>query len=238
MEQKRKLEKYFEKLKFVEKTHTYTVDNEVYPSVSGLIKRYYKQFNSKAQSVRTARVEGITPEEVLANWKAISDEACDRGTRVHLFGEAYVWDRSLKPSCPQEEAVCKFWDELPAWLVPVKMELQMYHMDYKYAGTADILLLNLKTGKLVIADYKTNKNLFKNFRGQTLLKPFSHLLDQPINKYQLQLSFYQILLEQTGYEVEDRVIVWLRKTGEYELYMTEDYTETLLKELDITHGKA
>lgn len=230
-----RLRNCFSELKFVEKTHTYTVQGKRMPSVSGLIKNYYKDFDSKAQSVRTARVYGRKPEDVRAEWKAISDEACERGTRVHLFAEDYVWDRSLKPSCQQEEAACSFWDTLPSWLVPVTMEIQMFHKEFDFAGTADIVLYNKRTDKLIIADYKTNKDLFKNHRGQTMLKPFSHLLDMPLNKYQLQLSYYQILLEQTGFEVESRVVVWLKKDGTFDMYHTEDYTEILNKELEAWH---
>jgi hypothetical protein len=32
------------------------------------------------------------------------------------------------------------------------MELKMYDTDVKKAGTADLILLNKKTGKLIIAD--------------------------------------------------------------------------------------
>lgn len=60
-----------------------------------------------------------------------------------------------------------------------------------------------------------------------MLGIFDNLLDSPYNKYQLQLSFYQILLEQIGLKVSSRKLIWLRPTGKYELYNTEDYTDVL-----------
>lgn len=224
---------HFSNLHFEEERHIYTVDGSRLPSVSGLIKDYHKPFPKDA-ATNVAKRDGLTETQVRTNWKEISDEACDRGHRVHTFGEHYPFDRNLKPPAKpgtleyeQQVAVMKFWDEMPPHLSPVIMELRMYHKVFRYAGTADIILFNNLTGKLLIADYKTNKDLYKNFMGQTLINGFEHLLDCPLNKYQLQLSFYQIMLEQTGFEIEDRVLVWLKNDANYEMYKLENLTEQL-----------
>ena len=107
----------------------------------------------------------------------------------------------------------------------------MFHHTYDYAGTADIILLDQRDGSLVIADYKTNKNLFKQYKNQKMLAPFSFLDDTPYNHYQLQFSYYQILLEQTGLTVSDRMLIYLKLDGTYKVFHTNDYTEKLLKEL-------
>ena len=60
-----------------------------------------------------------------------------------------------------------------------------------------------------------------------MLGPFKDLLDMPLNHYQLQLSFYQILFEQLGLRVESRKIIWVKPTGDYEMYDTQDYTSIL-----------
>jgi hypothetical protein len=66
-----------------------------------------------------------------------------------------------------------------------------------------------------------------------MLNPFELLLDNPFNKYQLQLSFYQILLEQIEcIKVSNRKIVWLVGDGEYRLYDVQDYTPILLEILE------
>lgn len=225
-----RIEYYFKDLRFKESTHTYKVDGKVLPSVSGLIKNFVKPFPKDAAG-KSAKRLGLTETQVKSNWKAISDEACDRGNRVHLFGENYCFNRSLTPSCKQEEAVKKFWDELPEHIVPLKTEMQMYHKEFNYAGTADILLYDKASNSVIIADYKTNKDLFKNYKNKPMLSPFEDLLDCPFNKYQLQFSFYQILLEQTGLRVSGRKLIWLQKNGEYILYDTNDLTNTLRNQL-------
>ena len=107
------------------------------------------------------------------------------------------------------------------------MELQMFHKDFNYAGTADVLLYNTRTKCFIIADYKTNKDLFKNYKDKRFKYPFAYLKDSPYNKYQLQLSFYQILFQQTKYIVEDRKIIWLIPNGTYNMYSTEDFSSEL-----------
>src|SRR5690606_15679463 len=124
--------------------------------------------------------------------------------------EMFVNDRSLIPSTPHEEAVVKFWNDLPDFVVPVFLELRMYHKKYMFAGTTDVVLCNKRTGQFIIADYKTNKDLFYNFKNNKLQYPFHNLLDSPFNKYQLQLSYYQILLEQLNIKVSTRKIIWLK----------------------------
>jgi hypothetical protein len=164
---------------------------------------------------------------ILQDWLDINKESIERGHRVHSFGELYQFDRSLKPSCPQEEAIVKFWQEVPEHIIPVAAELRMYHFKELYAGTADIILFDTKTQTYIIADYKTNKDLYKNFKGKTMTGVFSHLLDCPLNHYVIQLSYYQILLEQVGVQVGRRVIIWLGLDGNYTLIDTEDVRNLL-----------
>ena len=223
-----KILKFFGKLEFDEGKHLYTVNNnKINSSVSKIIKNFVKPFDSIGISMGVARKEGVSQKTILTRWKKMGKEACDKGTRIHVFGELYPFDRTLKPSDKYEEAVVKFWDDLPSHIVPVVMELRMYHKDYLFAGTGDILLYNTISGQYIIGDYKTNKDLFKNFKGQKMLGLFDDLLDMPLNHYQLQLSFYQILFEQIGLKVESRKIVWLKPDGTYDMYDTEDYTVEL-----------
>lgn len=226
------IQNHFKALQFNEEFHQYNVDDVSFTSVSKKIEKYVDKVDFDKIAGRIATIRGISKQNVLDEWEEIKEEACTRGTRVHLFGERYVWDRNEKPSCKQEEAIVKFWNDLPPHIVPALIELRMYHPALTFAGTSDILLFNQKTGKFIIADYKTNKDLFKNFKEKKLLYPFHNLLDCPLNKYQIQLSFYQILFELTGYKVESRKVIWLLKDGTYIMYDTEDFTQTLLSNLN------
>lgn len=229
---KLKLLSDFEGLKFEEKEHKYFFkDKPIKISVSGIIKKYVKPFDTALISFRVAKSKGISQKEVLKDWENQKNKACNKGNDAHLFGELYPFNRELKPSNKMQEAIVSFWDDLPEYIMPVLMELKMFHKKFMFAGTADIILYNTKTSKFIIGDYKTNKDLFKNYKGKKMLGPFNNLLDNPFNKYQLQLSFYQLLLEQTGVEVSSRKLIWLMPDGTYQIYNTEDYTYILNEEL-------
>lgn len=84
-------------------------------------------------------------------------------------------------------------------------------------------------GESMIVTHNTNEDIFKNFNSNLMYPPFHYMLDMPYNHYQLQLSLYQVILEECGYEVEDRVIIWLKSDGNYQTYYTKDFRK-LLKE--------
>lgn len=222
---------YFKDLKFDETTHTYTKLKKKLTPVSYVLKKFTEEFDSDKMSVLVANKRGITKEEVLKEWEDNKNKACQLGTKVHLFGENYCRDRDLKPSNGYEEAIVKWYSTKPDYIETTFLELQMFSDALGIAGTSDMVFYNTRTGKFKILDYKTNADLFKNYKGKKMLKPFDNLLDNPYNKYQLQLSLYQILFEQTGYEIESRALVWIKPNGTYEVYKTEDYTKQLLNVL-------
>jgi hypothetical protein len=190
-------------------------------SVSSVIKDFTEPFDADKVAGFVARKRGISKEEVLQEWDNKRIAACSKGNRVHSFGENFTGETT--PIDGYEKAVCAFWDSIPNHIQPFLFELQMFSEELGIAGTADIILYNTNTGKFVIADYKTNIDLFKNYRGKKMLPPFDHMLDCPYSKYELQLSFYQYLFEQSGFEVEDRKIVWLKNNGTFKVYRTQNW---------------
>jgi hypothetical protein len=219
---------YFSGLVFDEVTHTYTKQNKKLTPVSYVLKKFTEEFDSYKMSALVAKKRNTTQQAILKEWEDNKNKSCSLGTKVHLFGEKYCRDRNLKPTDGYEEAIVKWYSTIPNYIEPLFLELQMYSESLGIAGTADMIFYNTKTGKLLIRDYKSNQDLFKNYKGKKMLKPFDNLLDNPFNKYQLQLSLYQILFEQTGYEIESRALVWIKPNGTYEVYKTEDCTKQLL----------
>ena len=244
------LDTYTNKLVFEEGPHKYYLDGVEYISVSEVTHRY-KPIDGEQMAENCVmkwqrdqdpsyKYYGMTKEEILAKWKIKSDNACEFGTNVHAFGESmfyYMTEESEKildeckeqfdddgphPANPQEEAVVKFWNDLPENFVPVLAETRVFNRNgTQYAGTFDILFYYVEEPEspnngLVIFDYKTNEDLYKNYRGQTLLWPFQDMLDQNASYYTLQLGCYQIPLENLGYRVIGRRLIWVRPNGNYE----------------------
>lgn len=221
----------FNKLEFEPIAHAYTLDGVDMKPVSNVLKNYYEEFDTETASFNYALKTGMTQQTVKDMWKSGSQAACDFGHERHDFGERYFYDRSLVPSDGHETAIVKFWNEIPSHIVPVLCETKVYTKRLRYAGTFDLLLKNTLDGSAIIVDYKTNKDLFKNFRGKMMLPPFDFLLDTPYNHYQLQLSLYQIPLEEIGITVSERWVIWLRADGSYSKYDTYNYTEHLIPTL-------
>lgn len=227
-----RLKETFPKLVFNEELHRYSVEGKPLTSVSTTISQYVEPFDTVgvANSIAENRSywdKGFTAETLISEWDIIRDEACDKGHRVHTFGENFPVKKG-DPLDNFEQSVINFWDSLPEHVVPVGFELQMYCVEQGIAGTSDILLYNTKSKKFIIADYKTNKDLFKNYMGKTMLHPFTHLLDCPLSKYCLQLSYYQYLFELTGFQVERRVIIWLKPDGSFQMYDTDDVRNLII----------
>lgn len=222
----------FDKLEFEPLEHKYTLDGENLTSVSNVIKRFEEGFDTETKSIAYAEKYGLDLETVRANWKKKGSDACDFGHQVHDFGEEYFHNKNLKPRNGHEKAVIGFWNGIPSSIVPLLCETMIFTKKYQYAGTFDLLLYNPSEDGVIIVDYKTNKDLFKNYRGKMLLSPFDFLLDNPYNHYQIQLSLYQIPLEDAGIKVIDRWIIWLKDDGQYSAYNTYDYSNLLRTNLN------
>lgn len=216
-----KLREFFRDLSFDEPSHTYRVGGRVLPSVSRNLEEMAIKEDFVAIAHAIGKRDNRDPWEIMDEWKRINTESIIKGHKTHTFAEGNL----KNPETGAEKAVVKFWKELDKRrYILIGKEVRMYHKRYFYAGTSDLLLYDLETETFIIADYKTNKDLFKNFKGKMLKYPFQDLMEHPYNKYQIQLCMYQILLEQVLSPVSERWIIWVTDDGNYELVKGYDFT--------------
>lgn len=228
-------------------------------SVSHVTHQFQEPFNEEEAAERYAKKHGKTKEYWLDEWKYKSLKATTLGTQVHLYGECmsyvknnipqfipqefryrYIEDKNwLIPIHPKEEAVLKFFNEFPENLWFVLAETKVY--TNRYAGTFDLLCYykhpkdDSKSG-LIILDFKTNASLIKEYsrnQNKMLFEPFSDLYDEAQSLYTLQLSAYQIPLEDMGLKVIARRLIHLKDDGTYELVPLTDRTKELRETLEI-----
>lgn len=158
----------------------------------------------------------------------------------------FIKDKNwLIPTRPKEEAALKFWEDvfkdentffvLAETKVYTGKNKQLTNLQQDYAGTFDLLWYykhprdDSKSG-LIILDYKTNGSLTNDFNrgmGRFLAEPFEDLYDESLSTYKLQLSAYQLPLEDIGLKVIGRRIIWLKDDKTYELIPIDDYTKRL-----------
>ena len=82
-----------------EEEHKYYLNNKPLKiSVSGVIKNFYKPFDSYNISKNSAKKHGVTQESLLKEWDNNKDAACEKGNKAHKFGEVYPFTRSYS-SC-------------------------------------------------------------------------------------------------------------------------------------------
>jgi len=278
----------FNELVFLEEGHKYFLREKEMECVSNVAHMFQEHIDTQKLATETyernfnkpaSKYYQMTVEEIVESWNKISSDACSHGTERHEFAESAFYymigeydkilpafrdrlteDGGFKALYPKEEAVVKFYEEIPRCIVPILAETRVY-VEYDkagYAGTFDILFYYdaelddrknqhaNENGKnvtvsmprnhtdksgLMVLDYKTNKNLYKNFKEQKLLPPFDHLLDMPLSTYKLQLSLYENALCKIGLNVVGRRILWLKPDGTYEKINLESYREKIDNEL-------
>lgn len=161
----------------------------------------------------------------------------------------YMEDKNwLIPTRGKEEAIINYWSSLPPNLHFVYAEAKLFtnsnadtssHLKQQLAGTADILLyyrdsINPENSGLVIADYKTNADLYKSFsrnNKKMMLPPFNQFYSEPFGEYIAQFSTYQIPLEDIGFRVIARRLVWLKDDGSFEVIPTPDISKIIRQNL-------
>ncbi len=236
MKNKNEILDFFKDVTFNEELHQYFVNGILLrDSVTQLLKDFKDHPDFYNISKFVAIKEHKTQEEILKEWNDKKVKSQIIGNNLHSFCENYINDKNTEPKTLLDKYAIMMFNEIPSYIIPLVTELKMYHKEYMFPGTLDLLLYNKNTSKYIILDFKTNEDIHKNFKGKTLLKPFDNLLDCPLNEYKIQTSLYQILLEQIpGIKIEKRVIFWIPQR---KIIFTEDYSDILKDYLKTKYKK-
>lgn len=197
---------------FDEESHTYTHKtlNKLI-SVTTLLGKYKKPFDSNYHADRVAKREGVTREMVLEMWEAEKNKACDKGTKIHKLLEDYISFGDIQNDYGW---LYKSYDKSVEYYVDkftkVMCEELLYNEEYKVAGTAD-LIYEHSNDEFTLGDFKTNKKFrFSSSFGERLLEPVDHLHNCEFSIYTLQLSMYAYFYEKlTGKKCRKLVIFYL-----------------------------
>jgi len=222
-------------LDFDEENHVYTRNYEEYTSVTTFIDEFFPGFDAEAIAEEKAYSYGKysdkSKEEILDMWQQKADD----GTDVHEEIEMYLNDVKAGRSTVYENLQDKtsqalnFWETIEArdyWITDFWPELQVYHDEYKLAGTIDVAFKHNSKGgtakrQVSLIDWKTNKGIYKTpyNDGDT----GTHAITQSIpdsnwHHYSLQLSLYAYILEdQFNQNIYKLQLVHL-KPDEYEVH--------------------
>ena len=223
------LNKAFKDFYFYSSDHHYEYDNKkIGISVTKFIENYTNEFDMDGMAEKVAIKENRTIEDVLSEWKYKNQFACIKGSTCHEYaqclwsGEEYNLDRFDKSrkyydavETIQRQAE-NFYKDYKDKLEHLADEFVVGSLEYDIASAIDHLFINKLTGGLVLVDYKTNSDIYKNDKFAKKMKiPLCHLKDTTLNHYAIQLSIYKYLVEKyTNLKFEDMFIVWFSENIE------------------------
>jgi len=206
-------------LTFVEEDHIYTMNGKTnYPSVSKVLKKFYKEFPTEQAALNKAGGDPYKQQELIKEWEAAGTYSTNLGSRVHYILEKRViemngdykevrqpiFDCDLTQLMKSDKMITagskylKLMEERGAVLLDTEMVLG--DPELGYTGQPDkVWLIHNKTKSefgLLITDWKTNKpkNFQENDFTQRMYEPFSRYPNTALGHYYVQLPLYGKLL--------------------------------------------
>jgi ATP-dependent exoDNAse (exonuclease V) beta subunit len=232
----------FNNIVYHDEPHEYYINGKKAVSVTKLLHKLEKPFDSKYWSTRKAEERGCSPEEILAEWKLKADIACEKGHSIHAYIENRLAnkvfpypEKKIKamfegqdPVKPRYDKIVKliekFNSDISNRLISVKSELVVGDEDYLICGMIDQLFYNKKSGMLEIWDWKSNTELTteSNYNFQY---PLNHLSNSKLDTYSLQLNTYKHIIEKnTNLKLGNCYLVWFNEENEdYKVIPCKDY---------------
>lgn len=206
-------------LTFEEDEHIYhMVGRNDFPSVSKVLKKFYKEFPAEEISYKKANGDYDLQQQYLKEWSEAGTYSTNIGSRVHYYLEKELVGRygnykevrqpifecdlvQIMKGDAMISAGKKYLDLLhERGCVLLDTEMVMGDPDLGYTGAPDkIWLVENKTKTdfgFLITDYKTNKP--KNFETtswtEPMYEPFNNYPNTALGHYYLQLPLYGKLL--------------------------------------------
>jgi hypothetical protein len=247
--------KVFDRITFIEDTHSYFIDGELIttPSVTKTIKLFKKEFDVETTASRIALKTGSTAEQIKEEWRRNRDCAATIGTLLHKYIEdcynkkEITLNTNLISKLDHKEKV-RLKETLPKLIshfenfykehqhiICLKNEFIVGDLnDTKICGMLDMLAYNTITDELEIYDFKTNKKMQKSTNFGNLYHPFEHLSEGEINEYTIQLNTYKYFIEKyTDLKIQKLKIVWFNLNNEnYQIFELEDLQSKIKLMLD------
>jgi hypothetical protein len=242
----------FNRITFVEKTHSYLIDGQPTnsPSVTQLLKRFKRKFEKEKMASRTAKKTNKTREQVLADWELNNLYSTTLGSMLHKYIENFYCNKRVEFEGTFDglgfEEKKKITENLPKLveqfqnfyndnkhLICVKNEIVLGDIeDTRVCGMSDLLCYNTETDKLEILDFKTNKKMDKTSPYGNLFFPFDDMTEGEINEYTIQLNVYKYFIEKsTSLKIDKLKIIWFNVNNDnYNLYELADI-QTKVKQM-------
>lgn len=208
-------------LTFQEEKHIYTMDGKTdWPSVSKVLKNFYKPFPTEEAAYNKAGGDPEKQQQLIEEWAAAGTYSTNMGSRVHfvLEDEAVkrsgsfkeirkpIFDCDLTQLMKSDKMIVagKKYLELLQERNVVLLDTEIVLGDPKlgYTGQPDKVWLTMNRAGtdfgFLITDWKTNKpkNFLENDYTERMYEPFDKYPNTALGHYYVQLPLYgKLLLE-------------------------------------------
>lgn len=206
-------------LTFQEEKHIYTMNGKTsWPSVSKVLKQFYKPFPTEEAAYNKAGGDPEKQQQLIEEWAAAGNYSTNLGSRVHFVLEEEAIKRygsykevrkpvfecdltQLMKSDKMIVAGKRYLDLLEQRdVVLLDTEMVLGDPELGYTGQPDKVWLTHNVNKndfgILITDWKTNKpkNFQENDYTERMYEPFEELPNNALGHYYVQLPLYGKLL--------------------------------------------
>jgi len=230
----------FNGIVFNDADHSYTYNGKPCVSVTSLISKFKKPFETEKIATGYAKKHGLEVEDVIANWDLSGKEATHKGSEAHKYAEYKFFNKHydvdiFSGALPICRKIDKFYDDMKDKLIPVRAELVIGDKEMLVCGMLDKLFYNTESEKLEIWDYKTSKKIRRRSEyGNRMVNGLSHLSECEFNTYSLQTTIYRKIIERnTSLLLGDSYVCWVNDENESYEIIKMDYME---REFDIIYN--
>lgn len=231
----------FSEVIYYDEPHKYYLGKQELISVTTLIHKYQKEFNTQYWSDYKADEFDIPQENVIEAWNFINRKGTMKGSIIHDYAENLLLNKIFRypkneiinefgfdPISKEYEITKKHIDRFikhsKERLIPIRTEMIVYDKESLIGGMADIVFYNVKAKEFQIWDYKTNKEFTEENPKEYLMGELCTLEDCDLEIYSLQLEMYkQIIQRNTNIKLGQSYLIWVsHRNDDYKIIPTKN----------------
>lgn len=212
-------------IQFDEGPHIYTIKGDSsFTSVTTWVHNQFTKFDADkiinnmmlSKNWVHSKYYNKTPIQIKNEWEENRNQSATAGTNMHYDIECF-YNGCYKDTNSDIEFkyFMNFHNDIGSTLRPYRTEWMVYHEEYKFAGSIDMIFEN-PDGTLQIYDWKRCKEIKKHnpWNKYSINPMLDYLPDTNYWHYSLQLNMYKNILE-SKYDkiVTDMFLVCLHPTN-------------------------
>jgi len=229
-------------LDFDTSAHKYTYEGKDLQSGSVYASSFYKKFDMQGIAKNCAKTWGVSAGDIADMWGSNGTVSSDFGTAIHKALEHYFdfksngkiivenTDKEDNPALPKHPIlrnIIQQFDELDKTDGEFETEILVTDVEHNRCGIIDRLAILDREKKVCrVQDYKVNVGAEDESSNLKAKAPYDELPKNKLTKYQIQLSFYANILQQSGWTVEGIDVYVLEDVWKvYQLDILDTYVE-------------